>query len=147
MAKARPKNNVTELVPGTLAWASVWPDWEIDGEEHPILIVKVRDDGCVGILPLTTKPELSRYFVSVTRQFYPSAFKPTGLLTHDATVVCLAGSRGATMRWVRPGDSLLHFPNQSVTLRRITRLSPEDWQSLRLAILEEFQEMKRRGVI
>jgi len=129
-----------------MAWADFWPAWEIDGEEHPILIIQKDDNGEVAILPLTTKPELSEAYVSVSKRHYPSAFKPNGILSVDETVICLAdGKRQPAMIWGRPHQNEIHFPNKTVKLRRIIKLSREDWTALRQAILDETQDMSRRG--
>ncbi len=139
--------DIPKLDAGVMAWAKIWPNWAIDGEEHPILIIKKREDGHVGVLPLTRRPELGKFHVTVTRKFYPSAFQPEGPLYSDESVICLADKHGrTTMVWARPDGTALLFPQGRVALRKISKLHKKDWKSLRNAILEEAALMDQKGI-
>lgn len=137
------------LVPGMIAWASTWPDWErIAGQEspHPILIIGNNQDGEVAVLPLSSKPDLGRFQLAITREVFPSAFTPKGPLSVSPSYVCIADRQGAlTMRWAAIEPGALVLPKGRINLRKMASLAPDQWRRLQQQLGVEVQRAQERA--
>ena len=128
------------IAPGTVAWANVCPGFS-PPKEHPLLVAKRwPGNGLVGMYYITHSIKDARAKVVLTEKLVPHAFRQHGgPLTDEDSGVLIIDSWGDN-RMVN-AEVLSHksvrVGAQLVDLSFIVQLPDDEWERLRLEILNE----------